>query len=168
MSLGQSPSQTIGPMYGFALYEKGMEHGVDPDDPDAIWIAGRMLDSDGEPIAYPDALVEIWHGEQFARARTDAFGVWQACMKKPTEVQDLADGRPQAPHLHVTAWARGLLKQAQTRVYFPDEAEANAADPVLSLVEEGRRDLLIARADGDRLQFDICLGGERETPFFTF
>ena len=42
------------------------------------------------------------------------------------------EGGLQAPHLDVGVFARGLLKHVVTRLYFPDEEEANAADPVLS------------------------------------
>ena len=63
-------------------------------------------------------------------------------------------------------FARGLLKRAVTRVYFPDEAEANAADPVLShLGEEIRATLVAAAEDGD-LRFDIRLQGPGQTAFF--
>ena len=72
----------------------------------------------------------------------------------------------QAPHIEVAVFARGLLKQVVTRIYFPDEAEANESDPVLALVDPDRRDLLVARADDGVLRFDVQLQGERETPFF--
>ena len=62
--------------------------------------------------------------------------------------------------------ARGLLKRLATRVYFPDEAEANEADPVLSSLEPEQRSTLVARDDGGVLRFDIRLQGEGETVFF--
>jgi protocatechuate 3,4-dioxygenase alpha subunit len=63
-------------------------------------------------------------------------------------------------------FARGLLNRVVTRVYFPDEAEANAADPVLASIPDPQvRARLVAVADGDRLRFDIRLQGEQETPF---
>ena len=65
-------------------------------------------------------------------------------------------------------FARGLLKQLLTRVYFPDEADANAADPILELVPAADRELLIAKREGEGLRFDIHLQGEDETPFFAF
>jgi protocatechuate 3,4-dioxygenase alpha subunit len=169
MSPTQSPSQTIGPMYGSALYREGMNRTVEPDDSDAVTIEGLLLDGDDEPIPYPEGLIEVWEGDQFARARTDSFGVWRVSVRKPSEVPPLPDGTRQAPHLNVTVFARGLLKQVQTRVYFPDEAEANAIDPVLNLVEPDRRDLLVAqRLQDGRLRFDIRIQGEAETVFFEF
>jgi protocatechuate 3,4-dioxygenase alpha subunit len=169
MTSRQSPSQTIGPMYGFALYRKGMERAAEPDETGAVHIRGSVLDGDGEPLAHPDALVEVWLGDQFTRARTDAFGQWQVWIRKPTEGPVLPDGTVLAPYVHATVWARGLLKQAETRIYFPDEAEANAADPVLARVPESRRHTLIAVPDADgALRFDIRLQGEDETVFFDF
>jgi protocatechuate 3,4-dioxygenase alpha subunit len=76
------------------------------------------------------------------------------------------DGRLQAPHLNVTVFARGLLRHLVTRMYFPDETEANATDAVLNLVEPARRETLIAKSCGGVLHFDIRLQGERETVFF--
>jgi protocatechuate 3,4-dioxygenase alpha subunit len=66
----------------------------------------------------------------------------------------------------VSVFARGLLGRLVTRVYFPDEADANAADPVLASIEDPAvRARLVAVADGDGLRFDIRLQGERETAF---
>jgi protocatechuate 3,4-dioxygenase alpha subunit len=59
-----------------------------------------------------------------------------------------------------------LLKRVVTRIYFPDEQEANELDPVLSSVEPERRASLVACEDDDALRFDIHLQGDRETPFF--
>jgi protocatechuate 3,4-dioxygenase, alpha subunit len=76
-------------------------------------------------------------------------------------------GGLQAPHLEVGVFARGLLKRVVTRMYFPDEIDANAADPVLRGIEEGRRETLVATAEPDgSLQFDIRLQGDSETVFF--
>ena len=76
------------------------------------------------------------------------------------------DGGLQAPHLEVGVFARGLLKRAVTRIYFPDEVEANAADPVLSRLDEAARATLVAVAEGDGLRFDIRLQGPGQTTFF--
>ena len=63
-------------------------------------------------------------------------------------------------------FARGLLRHQLTRVYFPDEAEANAADPVLSSLDEADRATLVAEQEDGALRFDIRMQGERETVFF--
>ena len=72
----------------------------------------------------------------------------------------------QAPHLEVFVFARGLLRHLATRIYFPDEQEANAADPMLALVDPARRETLLAHHDGAVLRFDIRLQGAPETVFF--
>jgi protocatechuate 3,4-dioxygenase alpha subunit len=113
-------------------------------------------------------MVEVWEGEQFARTRTDPQGEFRAVLRKP-EKQHLPDGEPLAPYFHVTVFAQGLLKQAQTRLYFPDEAQANAADPVLQAVPAERRSTLVARrAEGGDLVFDVAMQGPSETVFFGF
>jgi protocatechuate 3,4-dioxygenase alpha subunit len=66
----------------------------------------------------------------------------------------------------VSVFARGLLGRVVTRIYFPDEAAANAADPVLASIPDPRlRARLIAVPDGDGLRFDVHLQGDQETPF---
>jgi len=162
-----SPSQTMGPLYGFALMFEGCEQAVPPDSPGAVRIEGLVLDGDGVALAWPEGYIEVWEGEQWARGRTDETGRYSVVVRKP-EPSPAPDGSLQAPHLNVAVFARGLLKQVLTRVYFPDEDGANAADPILMLVPEEDRDLLVAVPEGDVLRFDIRLQGERETPFFAF
>jgi protocatechuate 3,4-dioxygenase alpha subunit len=73
-----------------------------------------------------------------------------------------------APHLALTIMARGMLNKCVTRIYFGDEPEANAADPILALVPAERRSTLIAEADaGGIYRFDIRLQGPGETVFFS-
>ena len=157
-----TPSQTIGPFFGFALPFTGDADAVAPG-AGAHRIEGQVLDGAGEPV--PDCLVEMWQGEQFARCRTDAEGAFHFNVRKPAVVRR-PDGRVRAPHLNVTVFARGLLRHLATFVYFPDEEEANRADPVLELLEGGVGETLIARRDGGVLRFDIRLQGEGETAFF--
>jgi protocatechuate 3,4-dioxygenase alpha subunit len=164
MSGPLTPSQTVGPFFGVGLpFEKG-EQLVPPGSAGAIRIEGQVLDGKGEPV--PDALLEIWQlGAGFGRSSTDAEGAFSFTVPKPAPTP-APDGRPQAPHLNVTVFARGLLRHLVTRIYFPDEAEANAGDPVLNLVEPARRESLIAKNCGGVLHFDVRLQGERETVFF--
>ncbi len=164
MSGPLTPSQTVGPFFGVGLpFEKG-EQLAPPGSAGVMRIEGQVLDGKGEPV--PDALLEIWQpGTGFGRARTDSEGAFSFTTVKPGAVP-APDGRVQAPHFNVTVFARGLLRHLVTRMYFPDETEANAADPVLNLVEPARRETLIAKLCGGVVHFDVRLQGERETVFF--
>ena len=155
MNENASPSQTSGPLFGFSLLYDGSDGAAERD---AVGLEGMVLDGDGERLPY-EALIELWQGDQFVRVRTDAEGRYVAYVVKP-------DCHPQAPHLNVTVFARGLLKQVQTRMYFPDEEDANARDPVMELVPAERRATLVARPNGAGLRFDVHLQGPDETVFF--
>ena len=183
MTLPQTPSQTIGPFFAVALCWPDGPDVVPEGAPGAVWLGGRVTDGAGEPV--PDALVETWQADGagrfahpydprgpatlafggFGRGPTDADGRWAVRTVKPGPLPT-AEGGLEAPHLNVSVFARGLLNRVVTRVYFPDEAEANAADPLLaSIPDPEARARLVAAADGDRLCFDIRLQGAQETPF---
>lgn len=162
--VAMSPSQTIGPLYGFALMFPGSQVGADPDDPRATTVSGTIYDGQGEPVPWPDAMIEVWHGDQFARARTDTDGRYSVTLLRP--VFRPHGEREEAPHFEVTIFARGLLKQAQTRMYFPDEKHYNATDPVLQQVDPSLRRRLLATEDGSGHTFNIHLQGPDETVFF--
>lgn len=149
-----TPAQTVGPFFGFALPFAG---DADIAGGEGVRIEGQLLDGAGEPV--PDGLLEVWSGGQFARCRTDSEGAFHFTVDKPPATEE-------APHLNVFVFARGLLRHLATRVYFPDEAAANASDPVLNRVEADRRDTLIAEKAGPVLRFDVRLQGDRETVFF--
>jgi protocatechuate 3,4-dioxygenase alpha subunit len=134
---------------------------VGPQAAGAVRVEGQLLDGAGEPV--PDGMVEMWHGDQFARCRTDVEGAFHLIVEKPVKA---ARPNGDAPHLNVTVFGRGLLRHLATRMYFPDESAANAGDRVLRRVDPVRRATLIARADGRALRFDIRLQGEAETVFF--
>ncbi len=158
-----TPSQTVGPFFGFALPFPGAAE-ASALETGALRIEGQVLDGAGEPVA--EAILEAWQGDQFARCRTDPEGAFHLLVRKPPGT-DGQDGAKHAPHLELTVFARGLLRQLATRIYFPDEAEANAADPVLALVEPDRRGTLVARAESGVLHFDVRLQGPPgETVFF--
>ena len=101
----------------------------------------------------------------FGRCRTDSEGAFSFMTVKPGAAPT-PDGHPKAPYINVTVFARGLLRHLVTRMYFPDETEANATDRVLNLIEAARRETLIATNCGGVLHFDVRLQGERETVFF--
>ena len=188
MSPEPTPSQTIGPFFHDALIDEHRSELVSPDDPEAIRIVGTVYDGAGEVV--PDAMVEIWQANKagrynhpaddrdevpldegfsgFGRAGTDANGGFSFLTVKPGAVPG-QDGRVQAPHVMVSVFARGLLKRLVSRIYFPDEEEANAVDPVLSSIEDRAfRETLIACDEGDALRFDIHLQGDGQTVFFGF
>jgi protocatechuate 3,4-dioxygenase alpha subunit len=86
---------------------------------------------------------------------------------KPGQVAGL-DGKPQAPHINISIFARGLLKHLPTRIYFEGDP-ANVTDAVLALVPEERRGTLMAQPDPatpGTWRFDIHLCGDHETVFF--
>ncbi|HSR23591.1 MAG TPA: protocatechuate 3,4-dioxygenase subunit alpha [Candidatus Eisenbacteria bacterium] len=154
-----TPSQTAGPFFGFALPFSGGDQAAEPGTPGAVRIEGQLIDGAGDPV--PDGLLEAWQGGQFARCGTDPEGMFHFVVRKPAPSRD-----GHAPHLEVAVFARGLLRHLLTRIYFPDEAAANAADPALQAVELERRHTLVARDDGGVLHFDVRLQGEEETVFF--
>jgi protocatechuate 3,4-dioxygenase, alpha subunit len=157
VTAGPTPSQTVGPYLHIGLPEAA--EAVPAGSPGSVRVRGQVLDGAGEPV--PDALVELWEaGGLFARSDTRGEG-FEVVVSKPTPL----DG--QAPHFAVSVFARGLLKRVVTRMYFPDEAAANAADPVLAGVPEARRGTLVAVPEPDgSLRFEIRLQGDGETVFF--
>jgi protocatechuate 3,4-dioxygenase, alpha subunit len=184
VTLPQTPSQTIGPFFAVGLPWPDGPDVVAAGTPGAVLIAGRVTDGAGDPV--PDALVETWQADPagrfahpddprgpgaagfrgFGRCATDAEGRWAIRTLKPGPLP-ARDGGVEAPHLDVSVFARGLLHRVVTRIYFPDEPEANAADPLLgSIADPATRARLVAVAEGDRLRFDIHLQGDKETPFF--
>src|SRR5258706_4224206 len=148
-------------------------------------ILARVIDGDGKPV--DDAFLEIWqangHGKYahpddaqnkqvtpgfkgFGRVPTGENGAFRFTTVKPGSVAG-PHGMPQAPHLLVAVYMRGLLIHLVTRIYFPEDT-ANATDPVLNLVPAARRPTLIAKASGDVLEWNVILQGENETVFFDY
>jgi protocatechuate 3,4-dioxygenase alpha subunit len=66
----------------------------------------------------------------------------------------------------VSVFARGMLHRCVTRIYFADEAQANATDPALARVPAERRRTLLAEPHEDGYRFDIRMQGPDETVFF--
>jgi len=178
-----SPSQTVGPFFGYALpYGDGPY--ITPEwRPDAIMLRGSVLDGAGQPL--PDALVEVWQPDGggavqqrrggalrraaapfsgFGRCPTDKAGGYFFSLVKPGPLND-----DSAPYISMMVLARGLLKPVFTRVYFPGEPR-NATDPLLAQIDPARRDTLIAEPDGDErtYRFDVRLQGDGETVFLAF
>jgi protocatechuate 3,4-dioxygenase alpha subunit len=95
----------------------------------------------------------------------DGDGTFEIVTVKPGRVAG-PGGVLQAPHIDVSLFARGMLHRVVTRIYFGDEEQANAEDPVLARVPVQRRQTLIAQAETDGYRFDIRLQGPGETVFF--
>ena len=185
MSFGLTPSQTVGPYFAIGLPWEGGPCAAAPDTPGAFTIRGTVYDGSGEVV--PDHLIEIWqpdpegrfadlhgyggHSEMegfrgFARFGVeDGDGSYELLTVKPGRVPDRA-GVLQAPHIAVTLMARGMLNRVVTRIYFADEARANADDPVLDRVPVDRRPTLLAEPEDGGYRFDIRLQGPGETVFF--
>jgi protocatechuate 3,4-dioxygenase alpha subunit len=144
----RTPSQTVGPFLHIGLMDSYGPEIVPPDSPGALRVSGLVLDGAGEAVT--DALVELWHPSVgFGRSDTRDGGRFAFVVAR-------------APHFEVAVFARGLLKQAVTRMYLPDEP----ADAVLSSVDAERRSTLVAVPDGAGLRWDIRLQGPDETVFF--
>ncbi|MBD7977355.1 protocatechuate 3,4-dioxygenase subunit alpha [Serpens gallinarum] len=197
--LRETTSQTAGPYVhiGLALAAAGnptreqeiWNQMAKPEAPgEHITVIGRVFDGNGHLVR--DSFLEVWQANHegvydeeysldkpfngFGRTATtfDAGSEWTIETVKPGVVK-AADGRPQAPHINVALFARGINIQLATRIYFDDEADANAADPVLNLIEqpERRQTLIATREERDGkvvYRFDIRIQGENETVFFDF
>lgn len=181
-----TPGQTVGPFFALGLdrpewadMTRGNPAG------ERIVIEGEVRDGDGAPV--PDAVIELWQANAagrynspdddqtdkkidanfvgFGRASTDPQGRFKIVTIKPGRVPGRGNAL-QAPHINVAFFARGLLKQLFTRIYFADSPE-NVSDPLLSGIDdENVRDTLIARRDdGGVYRFDFILQGKNETAF---
>ncbi|MCY0095849.1 protocatechuate 3,4-dioxygenase subunit alpha [Hoeflea ulvae] len=187
----ESPSQTAGPYVHIGLTPNfcGISGVYDADlgtamvddrtKGERITLQGRVIDGAGNPLT--DALVEIWQADAdgrypdgrepgfsgWGRAPADAkTGMFRFDTIKPGRVS-YPDGRMQAPHINIWIVARGINLGLNSRIYFEDEAEANAADPVLLRMDlQERAGSLIAKGGGGSYSHDIHLQGPQETVFF--
>ena len=187
MKLIASGSQTVGPYLHIGLTWLNQDRIAGPGvSGERVVVQGRLVDGDGAGVG--DGLLEIWqanaagkyaHPEDrqrkplergfrgFGRIPTDAKGRFRFSTVKPGRVPGPGSGL-QAPHLNVTVFMRGLLKQLSTRVYFPDDP-ANGEDPILKRVAPARRATLVARRKARGvLEWNIVLQGRNETAFFDF
>ena len=172
MASGTTPSQTVGPFFSFGLCERPTHLVVAEESESALRIVGSVIDGAGDGV--PDAMVEVWQADATGERRPD-FG-WARCGTDDAGRFEFVTVKPaatgsgdalQAPHLAVLVFARGLLKPLYTRMYFPDEEEANAVDPVLAAIaDSAERATLVAVPEGDVVRFEIRLQGEGQTAFF--
>jgi protocatechuate 3,4-dioxygenase, alpha subunit len=160
MSLPTTPSQTVGPFYSIGLCRRPENELVPPAHAGSRQLSGVVYDGAGDPIG--DAVVELWDAAsgRWGRSGTDHAGRFEFTIAKP----DRQNG--DAPHLDVYVFARGLLKHQRTRVYFPNELEANAEDAVLTMLEPADAATLVAADEDGVLRFDVHMQGDRATVFF--
>ncbi|WP_016905839.1 protocatechuate 3,4-dioxygenase subunit alpha [Streptomyces xiaopingdaonensis] len=185
-----TPSQTVGPFYGYALPFPEGETPAAAHHPDAVTVHGNVHDGAGAPV--PDALLEFWQpgpdGSRtgapgsmrrsptdagflgrngtdftgFARVATDADGHFAVRTLPPGGV----------PYLSVVVFARGLLHHLHTRVYLPRALAEAPRDALLDSLAEERRRTLLADEEGERrYRFDVRLqsdGTHEETVFLAF
>ncbi|CAG9248359.1 Protocatechuate 3,4-dioxygenase alpha chain [Paraburkholderia unamae] len=193
MALKETPSQTVGPYFAYGLCPQQYDFDykslftadvVGPETPgEHITLIGRVIDGDGNAVfdamlefsqvdadgRYPASRADIAQNgfRGFARVGTGTDAQKRFIVRT---VKPGSENAGEAPHVNVIVLMRGLLTHTFTRIYFEDEAAANAADPVLSSVPAARRDTLIARrseqAGSIVYTFDIHMQGERETVFF--
>ena len=190
---GQTPSQTVGPYFASGL--TASQYGYAFDQPfdavlaledaegERIRLEGRVTDGDGNVIG--DALVEISQPDGKCRypqtideAQASGFRGFGRCGTGTESgnrfvfhtVKPGAETAGEAPHINVIVTMRGLLLHTFTRIYFSDEADANAKDAVLQSVPADRRGTLIAERVAQngavRYLFDIRMQGDGETVFF--
>lgn len=203
--LPETASQTAGPYVHIGLAPKQAGFDIFENDfgsvlasaqtrGQRIAIEGRVFDGSGSVVR--DVLVELWQanaegkyahpGDRQDKPIDPSFRGWgRACASFETGVFRFdtikpgrasgASGLPQAPHVCLVLFARGINTGLHTRLYFDDEHEANLNDPVLTSIEWAvRRQTLIAqRSERDGAvvySLDIRLqdtpDGGRETVFF--
>jgi protocatechuate 3,4-dioxygenase, alpha subunit len=192
-TLKQTPSQTVGPYFAYGLcpeqYNFDLKSLFTPSIADReaagehISIVGNVYDGQGKVVG--DAVVEMAQADStghyvqsVAEARESGFrGFARVGTGTDPKLRYVVDtvkpgmtGDDAAPHIDVILLMRGMLLHTFTRIYFDDEAEANAKDAVLSSVPEERRTTLVAKREPDTsstiYRFDIYLQGPKETVFF--
>ncbi|WP_374625836.1 protocatechuate 3,4-dioxygenase subunit alpha [Pandoraea sp.] len=188
----QTPSQTVGPYFAYGLSPEQYRYdfksaftpvvALDRAEGEAIRLTGQVLDGAGHPIN--DALIEVMQADAHGRyvqsadeiERTGFAGTGRCGTGTHAEhrfvfetIKPGSTAPGEAPHIDVILTMRGLLNHLFTRIYFDDEAAANALDPVLQQVPAERRHTLIARREvsGARVsyRFDIRMQGDDETVF---
>ncbi|SMY10039.1 protocatechuate 3,4-dioxygenase subunit alpha [Flavimaricola marinus] len=189
--LKETASQTAGPYVhiglapgaaGFDIYRKELGHDIAGPNAkgERITVTGIVYDGIGAPIK--DILIETWQANADgvypgAGDVEEGFVGWGRAISdfdtgrftfetvKPGRVMG-RNGKLMAPHISLWLVARGINLGLSTRMYFSDEADANAEDQVLNLVgPPERRSTMIASRDGSTYTFDIRVQGDNETVF---
>jgi protocatechuate 3,4-dioxygenase alpha subunit len=192
MDFVPTSSQTAGPYFHLGMTDtRSVPRIAGPQTKgERVWLTCRVLDGDDAPLS--DAMIEIWQADAEGRynhpddVRNEdgaeggdsswlGFGRMPTALDGSCEFETIKPGRvpglgnqAQAPHLNVAIFARGMLKQLYTRIYFAGDP-SNPEDAVMALVPSSRRETLIAQPDPAQpghWRFDIHLQGDLETVFF--
>ncbi|MDN7742504.1 protocatechuate 3,4-dioxygenase subunit alpha [Burkholderia multivorans] len=193
-TLKQTPSQTVGPYFAYGLcpqqYDYDLKSLFTPTlaalhaEGEHVLLVGQVFDGDGNVVS--DAILEFTQVDGAGRypasrddiAKSGFTGFARVGTGTDPQhryvVETVKPGRigaDDAPHVNVTVMMRGILTHAFTRLYFDDEAAANANDPVLNAVPAERRATLVAKRDAQPgrpvvYRFDIRMQGPDETVFF--
>ncbi|HVL56596.1 MAG TPA: protocatechuate 3,4-dioxygenase subunit alpha [Burkholderiaceae bacterium] len=179
MSEVATASQTVGPFFKYGLNWNDGDRVFPEDVPgQRIVVCGQVRDGKGDPV--PDALLEIWQAGSdgrfggptpgscagFGRVPTGDDGRFEFRTVLPGAVRG-SDGRPQAPHLTVLVFARGLLRQLYTRIYFDDQP-GNRDDALLAMAGDRASTLIARRTGPNQYQWDVVLQGPGETVFLEY
>lgn len=175
-----TPSQTVGPFFKHGLKWDSLGAVLNKVEKGRIRVTGIVTDGDNQPI--PDAFLEVWQADAdgklsrdtvnedgsaaFARAPTDDTGRFVIDTVLPGRVA-MADGSLQAPYLHVTIFARGLLRHLFTRCYF-EGTDGLENDPVLSTLGARGNTLVGRKTENNTYEWNIVMQGDEksETVFF--
>lgn len=181
-NLPETPSQTAGPYVHIGTLPVHIGFPPRPWEPSAIITAPGeklvldllILDGSGAPVK--DAMVELWQAD--SQGRVGDHGLWARGAAEfetgQTRFETVhpgalvwRDGRIQAPHLSLLIFSRGINIHLHTRVYFPDDATALAADPLLNRIEQVHRraTLVVEAVAPGHYRHTIRLRGEAETVF---
>ena len=182
MTNEQTPSQTVGPYFAYALPYTGGAQLVPAASADSITVHGTVFDGAGDPI--PDALLEWWQPDEhgvmphrdgsrarelghftgFGRASVDSGGHYEFSTLLPGVISPST-----VPWALVTVFARGLLHHLFTRAYLVGADDPVPADPLLDRIEPARRETMVARSDGPAsYRLDLHLQGDHETVFLDY
>ena len=195
--LKETISQTAGPYVhiglapgaaGFKTFDRELGEVIAPEGVAGtrVRIEGVVLDGLGAPVK--DVLIEVWQADvagiyphpEDPRAADCAAGfrgwgrvipdfdtglfAFDTIKPGPTAGRGTT---AQAPHLNLWLVARGINIGLNTRMYFPEDGDLHAADPILNSIEQvvRRQTLIAVQTAPNTYRFDIRLQGDGETVF---
>jgi len=165
MKLTPTASQTVGPFFSIGLRSL-YQNAAAINSASTVAINGTVFDGDGKPI--PDAVLEFWGAQNFARVPTLEDGTFSVVLETPQK-QNVQSGKNSVDYFDVLVFMRGLLKPVYTRVYLSD-ASALTSEPSLKAVPTERVRTLAAKSTKAAAEYEwnIFMQGENETVFFEY